>query len=78
MNRPLSTAMSPSTPKQAARSLIDRLDDDVSFEDIQYELYVVQQVERGLQEVERGQTVTHEEARSRLSRWLGDGPKGED
>ena len=59
------------SPKQAARRLVDRLDDDASFEDIQYELYVVQQVERGLQDVEEGRTVSHEDARSRLDRWLG-------
>lgn len=62
------------SPKQAARRLVDRRDDDASFEDIQYELYVVQQIERGLQDVEAGRTVTHEEARRRLSRWLGNPP----
>ncbi|MDT0630161.1 hypothetical protein RQM47_03370 [Rubrivirga sp. S365] len=65
------------SPKQVARRLIDRLDDDASFEDIQYELYVVQQVERGLREVEEGQSVTHEEARTRLSRWLGSTPRSD-
>ena len=69
--------MPATSPKQAARRLIDRLDDGVSFEDIQYELYVVQQVERGLREVEEGRTVSHEEARGHLSRWLGDGPEGD-
>ncbi len=63
--------MPATSPKQAARRLVDRLDDDASFEDIQYELYVVQQIERGLAEVEAGQTVSRDEARARLSRWLG-------
>ena len=64
--------MPATSPKQAARRLVDRLADDASFEDIQYELYVVQQVERGLRDVEAGRTVTHEDARARLGRWLGD------
>lgn len=68
--------MPTTSPKQAARRLVDQLDDDASFEDIQYELYVVQQIERGLQEVEAGKTVSHEEARAHLSRWLGDAPGG--
>ena len=68
--------MPATSPKQAARRLVDRLDDDASFEDIQYELYVVQQIERGLRDVEEGRTVSHEEARTRLSRWLG--PASED
>ena len=63
--------MPATSPKQAARRLVDRLADDASFEDIQYELYVVQQVERGLRDVEAGRTVSHEEARARLGRWLG-------
>jgi predicted transcriptional regulator len=63
--------MPATSPKQAARRLVDRLADDASFEDIQYELYVVQQIERGLAEVEAGQTVSRDEARARLSRWLG-------
>ena len=60
--------MPATSPKQAAR----RLADDALFEDIQYELYIVQQVERGLRDIEAGRTVTHEDARARLGRWLGD------
>ena len=62
------------SPKQAVQRLVERLADSASFEDIQYELYVVQQIERGLGEVEAGKTVTHEEARNRLGRWLGNAP----
>lgn len=70
--------MPTTSPKQAARRLVDRIRDDASFEDIQYELYVVQQVERGLADVEAGRTVSHEAARARLSRWIGDRPTDAD
>ena len=63
--------MPATSPKQAARRLVERLADDASFEDIQYELYVVQKVERGLRDVEDGRTTPHDQARARLSRWLG-------
>ena len=53
---------------------MDRLDDDASFEDIHYKLYVAQQVERGLRDVEAGRAVSHEDARKQLGRWLGDAP----
>ena len=69
--------MPATSPKQAARRLVDRLDDNASFEDIQYELYVVQQIERGLREVEDGKTVSHAEARAHLSRWLSHEPGGD-
>ena len=62
--------MTSTTPKQAARSLIERLEEDASFEDIQYNLYVLQQVERGLHDVETGNTVSHEEAKAALAPWL--------
>ncbi|MEM6326664.1 MAG: hypothetical protein AAF791_06045 [Bacteroidota bacterium] len=62
------------TPKQIARQVVDRSDDDASFEDIQYELYVAERIQRGLRDVEEGRTISHEDARARLSRWLGDTP----
>lgn len=63
--------MPATTPKQAALDLIQRLPDDASFEDIQYEVYVLQKIEAGLREVEAGASVSHEEAGRRLGRWLG-------
>ena len=55
--------MPASTPKQAAR----RLGADASYDEIQYHLYVLEKVERGLADVKAGRTVSHEEARERLS-----------
>jgi predicted transcriptional regulator len=65
-------AMPASTPKQATLDLVRRLADDASFEDIQYEIYVLQKIEQGLREAEDGETVSHKEARQHLRRWLGD------
>ena len=56
--------------KQASLRLIERLEDDVSFEDIIYELYFLQKVERGLRDVEEGRTFTHEEVRKEFEQWL--------
>lgn len=67
--------MPATSPKQAARRLVERLADDATFEDIQYELYVAQKIERGLRDVEEGRTASHEEARARLGRWLGPTPE---
>ena len=64
--------MPATTPKQATLDLIRRIPDDASFEDIQYEIYVLPKIETGLREVEEGKSVSHEEAGRRLSRWLGD------
>jgi predicted transcriptional regulator len=59
-----------SSPKQATLQLVERLDDDVSFEDIIYELYVLEKIQRGMEDAEEGRVVSHEDARERLKRWL--------
>ena len=56
--------------KQASLRLIERLDEDVTFEDIIYELYFLQKVERGLQDVQEGRTIPHEEIRKEFEKWL--------
>lgn len=56
--------------KQASLRLIERLDEDVTFEDIIYELYFLQKVERGLEDVKKGRTVSHEEVRKEFEKWL--------
>lgn len=60
------------TAKQDAAALINALPDDVSIEDIQYRLYVLQKIRAGLAEIEAGQTVPHEGVTAGLSRWLAD------
>jgi len=52
--------------KQAAKQIIDHLPEQASWDDIMYELYVKQKIERGLDAIEQGHTVSHEEARHHL------------
>ena len=54
------------TPKQAAKELIEHLPDQASWNDIMYELYVKQKIEAGLKAVAEGRTVPHEEVMRRL------------
>ncbi len=56
----------PSTAKETAKRLIDHLPDEATLEDIMYELYVKQQIERGLQDIEEGHTIPHEEVKRQL------------
>jgi predicted transcriptional regulator len=50
--------------------VIEQLPDDASLEDIIYELYVRQRIERGLQQSEKGETVSHGEVMRDVARWL--------
>lgn len=59
------------TAKQAAQQLIDQVPDQASWDDIMYELYVKQKLEKGLKAVDDGRTVSHEEAKRRLLGNLG-------
>jgi predicted transcriptional regulator len=56
--------------KQATLRLVERMEDDVTFEDIIYELYVLEKIQRGMKDAEEGRVVSHEEAKQRLNRWL--------
>ncbi|HET6161443.1 MAG TPA: hypothetical protein VFE34_24080 [Dongiaceae bacterium] len=55
--------------KKSAQQLLDRLPDDAGWDDIMYELYVKQKIERGQQAAAEGRTVSHAEVRRGL---LGD------
>lgn len=57
--------------RERIREWLDTLPDIVSFEEIQNHLCVRQTIERGLQDVEEGRTVSQAEAERRLSKWLG-------
>ncbi|MBI3662594.1 MAG: hypothetical protein HY234_06030 [Acidobacteria bacterium] len=58
------------TAKEKALKVIENLPEDVSFDDILEELYVQEKIERGLEDVEAGRLISHEEAKKRLARWL--------
>ena len=56
--------------KQVALQMIERMPDDASLEEIMYQLYFSERVERGLEELEEGKTVSHEEVKRSLAKWL--------
>lgn len=56
--------------KQQIRELLDRLPDDVTYEDVQYHLYVRQKVERSLQAVDEQGTVDQDQVEREMQQWL--------
>lgn len=52
-----------------ARSLVSRLASDTSIEDLQYHLYVIDKVRKGLESIENKGGLTQEQVERRLSRW---------
>ncbi len=60
-----------STAKEEVRKMLNQIPDNVSFEDIQYHIYVREKIERGLKDVEEGRVLSQEEIEQRMGRWLG-------
>ena len=58
------------TVKKEVKTLLERLPDDCTLEDIQYHLYVLEKVQKGINRAEKEGTVSHEEAKKRLSKWI--------
>jgi hypothetical protein len=50
--------------------LLKKLPDDCSLEDIQYHLYVLEKVRRGLEVADTQGTLTQEQAESQPGKWL--------
>ncbi len=57
--------------KDEVRKILDRIPDDSSFEDIQYHIYVREEIERGLKNIDEGRVLSQEEVERRISKWLG-------
>jgi hypothetical protein len=56
--------------KQDVESLLHKLPDNSSVEDIQYHLYVLDKVRRGLEDARVKGALSQEEVESQLSKWL--------
>ena len=50
--------------------MIQDLPDDASVDEAVERLYLLEKIERGIAQADAGQTVPHDEALRRLSRWL--------
>lgn len=56
--------------KEEIASLLERLPSDASIEDVQYHLYVIDKVRKGLESIEQDGGLTQEEVEQRMSKWL--------
>jgi len=59
-----------STAKNDVEELLKRLPDDVTLEDVQYHIYVLEKIRRGVEDSEAGRISTQDEIEGRLSKWL--------
>lgn len=59
--------MSPGDTKTKVLEIVQQLPSDATVEDAMERLYFLAKVERGLAEVDAGETVSHSEAKRRLT-----------
>ena len=58
------------TVKEEVKTLLEKLPDDCTIEDIQYHLCVLEKIQKGIERAEKEGTISHEEVKKRLSKWL--------
>ncbi len=58
------------TTKEQVSKILERLPEDCTLEDIQYQLYVMALIQRRLELAEHGEVVSQTEAERRLEKWL--------
>jgi hypothetical protein len=59
-----------STAKAEVASMLASLPEDASLEDIQYHLYVLEKVKRGMERTDSEGAIPHEDVKKRLGKWL--------
>jgi hypothetical protein len=60
------------TAKQDVQKLLQKLPEDCSVEDVQYHLYVLDKVRRGLEDARTNGVLSPEDVEDRLRKWLID------
>lgn len=58
------------TAKDEVKSLLNRLPENCTLEDVQYHLYVVEKINKGLARAESEGAVSQEEAERKLNKWI--------
>jgi len=58
------------TAKQEALELIQKMPDEISMETILAELHFKLRVLKGIDQMDKGEVISHEEVKERLGRWL--------
>ena len=57
------------TAKDEVKTLLDTLPDECTLEDVQYHLYVVEKIEKGLSRAITEGTLTQDEVERTFSKW---------
>ena len=59
-----------STAKEEVIALLEKLPDDCSLEDVQYHLYVIEKIRRGIDRAEKEGVLSQDEVERKLDKWI--------
>lgn len=59
-----------SSVKEDLLEMIQKMPDDVTIDDVMAELYFRDQVEAGLEQLDNGEGIAHEDVKERHSQWI--------
>ena len=59
------------TVKEEVTTLLGNLPNNCTYEDLQYHLYILEKIHKGLEEGQKEQTVSQKEIEARYEQWLG-------
>ena len=51
------------TIKENVKTLVDSLPDNLTYDDVMYEIYVKQKIEKGLADIKNGNVLPHEQVK---------------
>jgi predicted transcriptional regulator len=58
------------TIKEKVLQAVENLPDDAAIEEAMERLLLMAKIERGLEQADAGQTISHDEVKQRASKWL--------
>ncbi len=58
-----------STAKEEVKTILDKLPDDCSLEDVQYHLYVVEKIHRGIERADKEGVLSQDEVERKFDKW---------
>ncbi|MBY9005910.1 MAG: hypothetical protein KGD63_04045 [Candidatus Lokiarchaeota archaeon] len=56
--------------KEKVIESIKKLPDDVNYDDIMESIYVQQMITKGIEQLDKGESLSHEEVKERFKKWL--------
>lgn len=56
--------------KEKVIKIIKKLPDDANYDDIMESIYVQQMISEGIEQLDNGEYISHEEIKERFKKWL--------